>query len=253
MLIEHDFIEVMSVLSQQSETATPDPQQIISVIDYTLLDKQANLATIQLFQSQINMFPVAAVCAYPEHLQQLTIPGSIRKATVVNFPDGLQSLTTVCEAIDKIANQVDEIDYVFPQNTDGHDKHLQALKHCEMVFQHCRQHQLTFKVILETGAMHNAETIMQLSRQIIAQGCDFIKTSTGKTPIGATPLAAFAILKAIQDSESTHCGLKVSGGIKQIEQAWFYLRLAEYCLQKPAHAQWFRIGTSSLLVLKQEN
>ena len=248
MNIEQDFLTTMSELNHDPHSSHPDVQTIISLIDLTILDKTADETTLNTLQTQLNTDPVAAVCVYPEHLKTLQVPASIKKATVVNCPEGLQSSVEVCHEIESHIQSglVDEIDYVFPQGY-AEGKEPAALLHCKKAYECCQQHNITFKVILETGMMNNADRIYALSRKIIDQGCDFLKTSTGKTPIGATPLAAYAILRAIQDSGNQHCGLKVSGGIKLPQQAWFYIVLAEHCLNRKINKNWFRIGASSLL------
>ena len=247
MNIEQDFLATMSELDHDPRTSKPVAETISSVIDLTLLNQHANDLALSHLQSQLNTYPVAAVCVFPKHLDKLNILSSIKKATVVNFPEGLQSSQLVCREIEDILahHQVDEIDYVFPQGKDQENESA-ALAHCNKAYQQCLQQKVTFKVILETGSLQSADKIYALSRKIIAQGCHFLKTSTGTTSIGATPLAAYAILRAIQDSK-TPCGLKVSGGIKLPQQAWFYITLATHCLNRPIHQDWFRIGASSLL------
>jgi deoxyribose-phosphate aldolase len=256
MNIEQDFLTVMSELNHEPASSHPDVSHIISVMDLTVLEKNVDTKTQTLLQSQLDTYPVAAVCAYRNLLEKLHVPASIKKATVVNFPEGLEKPDTVCQTIEAIiaTQAVDEIDYVFPQDYSESEDSL-ALSACKQAYQLCQKNHITFKVILETGKITTANRIYALSQKIIGQGCDFIKTSTGKTPIGATPLAAYAILRAIVDStqysHAKHCGLKVSGGIQLPQQAWFYITLAQHCLQKPATKEWFRIGASSLLTALQ--
>ncbi|OGV51633.1 MAG: hypothetical protein A3F46_08360 [Legionellales bacterium RIFCSPHIGHO2_12_FULL_42_9] len=247
MNIEQDFLSVLSELNHDPLASHPVASTITPLIDLTLLNQDASEMALNTLQSKLNAYPVAAVCVYPQHLKKLNVPSSIKKATVVNFPEGLLSSERVCQDIDTIIqnNAVDEIDYVLPQGAALEDE-PKALDHCNKAYQQCAQHQITFKVILETGAIANADRIYTLSKKIIEQGCDFLKTSTGTTPVGATPLAAYAILRAIQDSGSVS-GLKVSGGVKLPQQAWFYIALAEHCLGRKVNKDWFRIGASSLL------
>lgn len=103
------------------------------------------------------------------------------------------------------------------------------------------------KVILETGALGSSEAIGRASRLAIAAGADFLKTSTGKIAVGATPEAARAMLETIKASGAT-VGFKASGGIRGFEAAESYLTLAEEIMG----AGWtqrdtFRIGASALL------
>ena len=89
-------------------------------------------------------------------------------------------------------------------------------------------------------------TIYQLCIELLTSQCDFLKTSTGKIPQGASLPAVFAILSAIKDSGKT-CGIKISGGIKNPQQARNFAYLAELIMQKKISKDWFRIGASNLL------
>src|SRR5690606_34843571 len=84
----------------------------------------------------------------------------------------------------------------------------------------------TLKVILETGEMDSMEQVILASDIAIASGADFVKTSTGKTPVSATPEAVTAICSSIRSSyEKTgrKTGCKASGGIATYEDALVYL------------------------------
>lgn len=81
----------------------------------------------------------------------------------------------------------------------------------------------------------------------IEAGADFIKTSTGKTKVSATPEAANAILEVIKSS-GANVGFKASGGIKTTEDAKKYLTLANAIMGSGwATPAKFRIGASSVL------
>lgn len=248
MNIEQSFISVLSALGQDTENHNPNPHTIISLMDYTYLDDQPTEKKLQHFQDQLLKYPVAGVCTYPPYLSQLHTPNGIKRVTVVNFPHGQDSLETVHQQVIDVLPLVDEIDYVFPASwIEGNHEREQALLHCQQIYTLCQSHRKTFKAILETGNIQDPAMIYTISRQVIERsGCDFLKTSTGKTPLGATPLAFYAMILAILDAKSS-CGIKVSGGIRQIEQAWLYVQLALYCFKKPVDKQWLRIGASSLL------
>lgn len=223
-------------------------QQLISLIDYTCLKTDASIEEIESLSAIAAELHVAAVCIYPQHLDLIPQTLPITRATVVNFPTGESSLPQVLESIEQIKreHQVDEIDYVFPYQTYLSGNEARALSDCKAVSSLCKHHHLTFKVILETGAFSSLEMIHDLSLKVIATGCDFLKTSTGKIPQGASIPAAFAMLLAIKESHAT-CGIKLSGGIKTIEQATAYVQLAQFMLNKKSNASWLRLGTSSLL------
>jgi deoxyribose-phosphate aldolase len=79
------------------------------------------------------------------------------------------------------------------------------------------------------------------------EGVDFIKTSTGKTPVSATPTAAVAMLAAIgAHSRHASVGFKASGGIRTVADARPYMELARAALG-PVTARNFRLGASALL------
>jgi len=102
------------------------------------------------------------------------------------------------------------------------------------------------KVILETGELQDPKLIEAASRIAIEAGADFIKTSTGKTPVSATPEAAEIMLDAIKASGKP-VGLKPSGGIRTLADAKIYLDLADRIMGPGwATPKTFRIGASSV-------
>lgn len=222
---------------------------VASVTDLTLLDTQANASAIQALTEQGVESGVAALCVYPQHLAWIPkIDCSIKRATVANFPTGNDPqdrvLNTIQQAI--IEHDADEIDYVFPYQHYLAGEKQTALSYCHQAYQQTKQYGKCFKVILETGALPSPDYIYELSVDIIKSGCDFLKTSTGKIAIGATPSAACAILQAIQDTKAT-CGIKLSGGIRTLEQAQQYMNLAQEKIGLTPNKSWFRLGMSRLL------
>ena len=227
-----------------------DIDKIATLIDLTLLDPQAREQDLNALIVKAAQYQVAAICVLPQHLDFIPSSSSITRATVVNFPSGNEPHHHVIQTIQNIATQqcVHEIDYVFPYQTYLHGDAAVALSSCAKAYQCAKQHGLLFKVILETGALPSVETVYQLSGEVINSGCDFLKTSTGKIATGATIPAVTAMLSAILDSKKT-CGIKISGGVKTIEQATDYIQLAQNIMGYAVDKQWFRIGASSLLDL----
>lgn len=247
MSLEQAFIATLENVAKNSvQTDTLFPLAI-SLIDLTLLDENATEQELTLLLDKACRYQVAAICVFPNALSK-TQTNTVKRATVVNFPHGQDPLVKTRLDIETIISGhcPDEIDYVFPWQSYLNGQMKDALAHCQQAQMLCQQTRTTFKVILETGAFPTAESIYQLSRELIDTGADFLKTSTGKIATGATPLAAFSILKAIHDSGSA-CGIKVSGGIKQPEQAFLYMALASNMLNRDLDKSWFRIGASSLL------
>jgi deoxyribose-phosphate aldolase len=106
------------------------------------------------------------------------------------------------------------------------------------------------KVILETGALLSAEAIKKASVLSMYAGADFIKTSTGKISIAATPEAAYVMCKAIKEYKAQTgrwVGFKAAGGIKTVDDAVAYYTIVRELLgQEFIDKNLFRIGTSSL-------
>lgn len=232
----------------QLNLGTYSPEDIYPILDLTKLKKDATEDEIRQTYKAATNYNMAAICIYPEHYKFIPDDCKIQRATVVNFPNGDLSSTAVIAEIDKAINlyNIDEIDYVFPYQDYLGDKQNKAIQHCQESIKICQKYNKTFKVIIESGAFPDIESIYNLSQKLINSGCDFIKTSTGKINKGASPESAFAILSAIKDSGSS-CGIKVSGGIRSFKAAQEYIKLAEHVLGKTVRANWFRIGTSGLV------
>jgi deoxyribose-phosphate aldolase len=193
--------------------------------------------------------PVAAVCVWPQmvSLASAGLQGSsVRVATVVNFPSGDDDLDRVCEDIEEALDDgASEIDCVLPYKAllRGEASAVgEFLGGVRDVVDGGR----TLKVILETGTLAQRWSIEAASRLAIEAGTDFLKTSTRKSPVAATPEAAEIILEVIRSSEGA-VGLKASGGIRTLADARAYLDLADRIMGPGwATPSTFRIGASGL-------
>lgn len=244
--LEREFLTTLDHLNTHVQPTTA--KKIKSVIDLTLLDELATPNALSTLQEKAYLHQVAAICVLPQHLNVFTSLTHSARATVMNFPSGQEPFKAVLTATKRLLSEdcFDELDYVFAYRDYLNNNSRDALLQIEEISILCQHHNKKLKVILETGAFPNAQGIYQASCNILSIGCDFLKTSTGKINVGATPIAAFSLLKAIIDSNS-HAGLKVSGGIKTIEEAKLYIALAEYMLKSTIDPSWFRIGASSLI------
>jgi deoxyribose-phosphate aldolase len=195
--------------------------------------------------------PVAAVCVWPRFaaFARDRLPPSIRVAAVANFPDGSDDrVRAVRETKAIVSAGADEVDLVLPVTRmlrgDG--------PACAGLLQDVREAcaGLTLKVILETGVLHDAATIRAASGLALAAGADFLKTSTGRTPVGATPAAAAVMLDAIAADPRSRdrAGFKAAGGVRTVADAANYIALVADRLGRAALAPGrFRIGASALL------
>ncbi|MDP2800303.1 MAG: deoxyribose-phosphate aldolase [Phreatobacter sp.] len=194
--------------------------------------------------------PVAAVCLWAGFVPQARrlLQGTpVRIATVVNFPAGEDDVMRVAdEARWALLDGADEIDVVLPWRAlmaGRHEVVGALLGAVRAVVPQGR----TLKTILETGELQTPELIRAAARIAIGTGADFIKTSTGKTAISATPEAVRLMLEEIRASGRT-VGIKPSGGIRTLDDARTYLDLADAVMgigwASPAT---FRFGASGLL------
>jgi len=193
--------------------------------------------------------PVAAVCVWPQFVKraQANLKGSpVRIATVVNFPAGGEDVSRVTDDTQEaLSDGANEIDLVLPYNALRRGDRAVAVEMVEAVRDLVDGDRL-LKVILETGELQDPKLIEAASRIAIEAGADFIKTSTGKTPVSATPEAAEIMLDAIKASGKP-VGLKPSGGIRTVADAKIYLDLADRIMGPGwATPKTFRIGASSV-------
>lgn len=194
---------------------------------------------------------VAAVCVWPRFvkLARAHLPDVIGVAAVANFPAGGTDTEAVLR---EVAMVIDgggqEIDLVLPYRSFLHGRDTEVRRLLASV--RAAAPGLVLKVILETGELGSDAAIARASTLALDGGADFLKTSTGKVPIGATPGAARVMLQTIaQDArQSAHAGFKASGGVRSVADAAVYLQLVEQWLGPealvPARC---RIGASSLL------
>lgn len=223
---------------------------LIRSLDLTSLNRGDTQETIKdLCARAVTPYgPTAAVCVCPEFiptaLRKLT--DNVKIATVVNFPDGSADLKRLeKETRQALKLGADEIDAVLPYR----DFLNGGEKICAEFLNKAREltKDKTLKIIIESGELKSTVNIRKAAQMAVDAGADFIKTSTGKTPVSATPEAANAILEVIKTS-GKDVGFKASGGIKTLEDAKKYLSLAVAVMGPDwISAKHFRIGASSLL------
>lgn len=221
----------------------------------TLNDDDTDAKVIELCKNaKTAVGNTAAVCIYPRFIpvakKQLREQGTpeVRIATVTNFPHGNDDIEiAVAETKAAVAYGADEVDVVFPYRAllaGNEEVGFELVKQCKAA---CGD--ITLKVIIETGELKTAELIKKASEICIKAGADFIKTSTGKVPVNATPEAAEIMLTVIKDMgvEKT-VGFKPAGGVRTAEDAQAFLAMADRILGGDwADNMHYRFGASSLL------
>ncbi|MFZ2122211.1 MAG: deoxyribose-phosphate aldolase [Rhodoferax sp.] len=225
----------------------------LACLDLTSLnesDTEADIAALcQRAQSPFG--PVAAVCVWPRlaAFARSQLPASIGVAAVANFPHGNADIdAAVRDTLQIVQAGAQEVDVVLPYRRlmAGDERAVSAL--LVAVRRACPG--LGLKVILETGELKTPALMERACQLSLDGGADFLKTSTGKSPVSATLAAARMLLGAIAASPTarSRVGFKASGGIRTVAEAAAYLALTQELLGASALTpQRFRIGASSLL------
>jgi deoxyribose-phosphate aldolase len=195
---------------------------------------------------------VAAVCVMPRFagLARRTLDSlharEVSVVAAVNFPSGSPSVSSAeSETQAAILAGADEIDLVYPFHALlGGDRQIGAdiINACKA---RCGRAALT--VTLETGVLRDPQVIHGASCVAIQEGANFLKTSTGKQVLNATPQASRILIAAIAES-GAHVGINVSGNVRTLKEARVHMDL----VKARFGSRWLeqgrlRLGATSLL------
>lgn len=194
--------------------------------------------------------PVAAICIWPQFvtLAKGRLKGkAVKVATVINFPKGGDDVERAIEDTEEALDDgADEIDLVMPYKSLLEGDEITVRSMIGEVQDLTEDAGAKLKVILETGMLPDQAMVRRAADIAISCGADFIKTSTGKTPVSASPEAVKTMLEAIKAADRS-VGLKPSGGIRTLSDAALYLGLAEAAMGPDwATPATFRFGASGL-------
>ena len=234
--------------------------QCLNQIDLTTLNGEDTTAKVAQMAERVNDFDgnfpgvpnVAVMCVYPALVETakevLTEPIGIA-AVAAGFPASQTFIEIkVAEAAMAVAAGATEIDIVISIGKFLEGNYQEVYDEISEIKAAIRDAHL--KVILETGVLHSAENIYKASILAMAAGADFIKTSTGKVSVNATPEATYIMCHAIKDwYEKT--GKKVcykpAGGVSTTLEAVQHYTLVKEILGKDwLNNQSFRFGASRL-------
>ena len=235
--------------------------RVFTCIDNTTLEgsdtheKVAALCrkSIELQDKERGIGHVAAVCVYPVFVRQareLLNGSGIKVASVAGaFPAGQSPLAVKLQEVQYALDEgADEIDMVISRGALLEGDYERVRDEVAAIKKLCVGR--TLKVILETGELPTAEHIKKAAELAIEGGADFIKTSTGKIAVNATPEAAEVMLKVIKnhfEKTGKWVGFKAAGGISTPDEVLKYIQLAEQIVgEKQITNQFFRIGASRL-------
>lgn len=217
--------------------AGPRPEELARLIDHTLLKPEATPDDVERLCDEALRYGFAAVCVNPVYLPLVVrrLAGSpVAPCTVVDFPLGAGSpRDKAAQAEHALAAGARELDMVQPVGLLRAGRDDDVLEHLRAVIEPAHRAGAVVKVILET-ALLTPEQIDRACRLAVAAGADFVKTSTGFGPGGATEEAVRRMRAAVGPA----VGVKAAGGIRDYETA---------CRMVAAGAN--RIGTSSGVAL----
>ncbi len=235
-------------------------QQCLNSVDLTSLSEVDNETKITKMIQKVNDFEnhypniknVAAVCVYPALVpvvkETLTEPIAIASVSA-GFPASQTFLEIkVAETSMAVMEGATEIDVVMSVGKFLEGDYQSVYEELSELKSACKDAHL--KVILETGALENANNIKKASILAMQSGADFIKTSTGKTGVSATPETTFIMCNAIKEwNEKTgrKVGYKPAGGISSTDAAVKHYTLVKEILgEEWLNNKMFRFGASSL-------
>ena len=261
----------LGIIARNLENAV-SPQVLkdcFSIMDLTSLRNQDTVASIVKLTEKVTAFhkaypayPLpASVCVYPNFASVVKAhrcSPELHVTTVAGcFPTSQSFLEVKMHECEKAVQEgADEIDIVLALNafladdfrTAGEEIH--AMRQCIDKAAAAQGRQVILKVILETGLLVTPERIANASFLAMEEGADFIKTSTGKVDVNATPMAAYVMcqcIKAFYEKTGRKVGFKAAGGISTTMDAVCYYSIVSSILGKEwLDKRYFRFGVSRL-------
>lgn len=237
-----------------------------SMMDLTTLKTDDTPASVEKLVGKVNAFrdaypewPLpASVCVYPNFASTVK---NARKCdfniTVVSacFPSSQSFLEVKLKECEMAVEQgADEVDIVLALNAflagdlERAAEEIRQVRACIDAVAHRQGRKVHLKVILETGLLRTPERIAAASFLAMEAGADFIKTSTGKVDVNATPMAAYVMCECIAKYHALtgkKIGFKPAGGISSAADALCYYSIVSTVLGKEwLDKEYFRFGVS---------
>lgn len=238
------LIKSFSFIDLTSLNSTDTPNQIDTIVD-----------KLNLFQQSFPDYPnPAAICTYSvfaRRIRERLTRKDISIAVVAGgFPAPQISLNAKIEECKQaVEDGVDEIDIVLPLHYFL-VKDYANVSHEISSIRESIPANIVLKVILETGVLTSPESIATASFLAMESGADFIKTSTGKSEPGATPVALFTMCRAIErfhEIGGRKIGIKASGGIRAAMDTVSYYAIVQSILGEDwLTPKLFRFGASKV-------
>ena len=245
------------------ENDNPDVKRFLfGSIELTTLKTTDSEESVLAFTERVNEFEnaypdlphVATICVYPCFAsivsQTLEVEGVEVACVSGSFPSSQALIEVkVAETALAVKDGATEIDIVMPVGKFLSGDYEGVADDISELKQTCGN-SVAMKVILETGDLKTAANIKKAAILSMYAGADYIKTSTGKEKVSATPEAAYVMCQAIReyyDETGIQIGFKPAGGINSPMDALIYYTIVKETLgDKWLTNKWFRLGTSRL-------
>ncbi len=240
-----------------------------SVMDLTSLKNNDTVPSVIKFTQKLKAYKEAypgyplpaSICVYPNFaatVKENRCDSSVHVTAVSGCFPTSQSFLEVklkeCEmAVEAGAEEVDivlALNEFLAEDYESARKEIRSIRECVDAAAAKQGRKAVLKVILETGLLVTPENIANASFLAMEEGADFIKTSTGKVDVNATPMAAFVMcncIKAFYNATGRKVGFKAAGGISSSKDAVCYYAIVKTVLGD----EWlgknlFRLGVSRL-------
>ena len=231
-------------------------------IELTTLKTTDSDESVMAFTERVNQFDeqygnlphVATICVYPCFAKTvhdtLEVDGVEIACVSGSFPSSQALIEVkVAETALAVKDGATEIDIVMPVGKFLSGDYESMCEDIQELKNTCGEN-VAMKVILETGCLKTASNIKKASILSMYSGADYIKTSTGKEKISATPEAAYVMCQCIKEyyeKEGRMVGFKPAGGINSSMDAIIYYTIVKEVLGKEwLNNKMFRLGTSRL-------
>ena len=198
--------------------AIPADRRLAGMIDHTLLKPEATPDQIAQLCFEARKHGFASVCVNPTHVKlcaDLLKGSAVKVCTVVGFPLGATPPEVKAyeaqKAMDEGATEVDMVINIVAIKARDYET---AARDVRTVVRVCRANNVLLKVIIEAALLNDEEKVAAC---LIAKaaGADFVKTSTGFGPGGATA-ADVQLMRRVVGLEM---GVKAAGGIRNLADA----------------------------------
>ena len=244
-------------------------KECFSIMDLTTLSPKDTPASVGKLVEKVNKFAAdypdyplpASICVYPnfaEVIRKYRRDPAVHVTTVAGcFPTSQSFLAVKLQEIEMAVRAgADEIDIVLALNSflagdyETAGAEIRASRECIDRVAAELGRPVVLKVILETGLLVTHERIADASFLAMENGADFIKTSTGKVEVNATPMAAYVMCQCIgkfYEQTGRKVGFKAAGGISSAMDAVCYYSIVSTLLGKDwLNKNLFRFGVSRL-------